>query len=163
MNRKKGILLIIAAVTLFAGFVCYELIGKEPEETSLPDTASEMTETETTATETKASFSTAEPEETDLPATDESEEWEEDITLEVEKEILSYMKISKKELKKQIRLFANSSGYTDECQVKDYGEMNVDFSKETITVPFYLSMGKKSMKFDAVYQYKKRKWRFVPW
>lgn len=164
MKRKKGIVLIVAAVLIFAGFLSYEYAGKkekkkEPEQSSVTGTAAELSE-EKTVTESSPSVTPETIKNEDNP---DDKEWQESIVMEINPDILTYMKVSEKDFRKQIKLFANSSGYTETCHVQDMGEVTVNFSEETITVPCYLSMGKQSMKVDVIYQYQKEKWRFVPW
>lgn len=163
MKRKKGIVLIVTAVLIFAGFLSYEYAGKkekkkEPDQSTVTGTAAEFSK-EKTVTEP----SSVTPETINNEDNPDDKEWQESIVMEINPDILTYMKVSEKDFRKQIKLFANSSGYTETCHVQDMGEVTVNFSEETITVPCYLSMEKKKMKFDVIYQYKKEKWRFEPW
>lgn len=160
MKRKKGILLIVLAIVVFAGYLGYDLDSKK--EKGMESKSPNMTGTPTTFSNPEPIVTPEPSQEADVPE-DAENDLQDGIELDVKDEILSYMGVLKKELANQIKIFANSVGYAEANYVQDMGEMTVNFTEETIIIPCYLSMGKQSMKFDVIYQYKKGNWRFVPW
>lgn len=159
MKRKKGILLILSAVVIFAAVIGHEIyaakekkpVVQEPEaEVEIPEVTENPKPTSTPAT---------------TPATtpDEMDEAKGDINIEINKDILQYVQVSKEDFDTEIQIFANSFGYAGADEVGDMDEMTVNYAGKTVSIPCYITLRNKKMKFDAIYNWEKRKWHFAPW
>lgn len=157
-RRKKGIVLIIVAVLIFATFMGYEFFGKrkktEPVQPSVTATIPSATPIATAAVTI-----TPKP-----PADAETEEDKKSTALvEIRAEILQQLQVSATEFEKQIQIFKNSFGYAAAKQVKDMGEITISYTEHTMTIPCYMTVNKKVVKFDVIYNMNKKTWRFEPW
>ena len=157
-QRKKGIVLIIVAVLIFATFMGYEFFGKrkktEPVQPSVTATIPSATPIATAAVTI-----TPKP-----PADAEMEEDKKRTSfIEIRAEILQQLQVSNTEFEKQIQIFQNAFGYAGAKKVKDMGELSINYTEETMTIPCYMMVNKKVVKFDAIYNMNKKTWRFVPW
>lgn len=94
------------------------------------------------------------------PAVDESREL---LRIKINPAILEHMGVTREVFVRQIKIYANSCGCSSAEEINDLDEMFVNYAEETITVPCCFSMGKETSKFDCIYYYKKKKYRFVPW
>ena len=94
-------------------------------------------------------------------------EFEEDkkstALVEIRAEILQQLQVSATEFEKQIQIFKNSFGYAAAKQVKDMGEITISYTEHTMTIPCYMTVNKKVVKFDVIYNMNKKTWRFEPW
>lgn len=156
---KFGIVLILAAVCI-GGFFIWQNLQREPD-APVPQQKEELSPGSVTSS---AIIATAEPavatESVPDPAIDESKE---DMVIDINPDIIAFMAVTDEELVRELRIYANSCGYAAAEKVKDMDEMMVDYAKKTITVPCYFTLVKKISKFDLIYQYEKKEYRFVPW
>ena len=154
-RRKKGIVLILIAILIFGVFAGVEFFGKkEPAQTS-------ATAAIPSATPIPTSVVTITPK---PPADAETEEDKKSTALvEIRAEILQQLQVSATEFEKQIQIFKNSFGYAAAKQVKDMGEITISYTEHTMTIPCYMTVNKKVVKFDVIYNMNKKKWRFEPW
>ena len=83
--------------------------------------------------------------------------------VEIRAEILQQLQVSATEFEKQIQIFKNSFGYAAAKQVKDMGEITISYTEHTMTIPCYMTVNKKVVKFDVIYNMNKKTWRFEPW
>ena len=98
------------------------------------------------------------------PADAETEEDKKSTALvEIRAEILQQLQVSATEFEKQIQIFKNSFGYAAAKQVKDMGEITISYTEHTMTIPCYMTVNKKVVKFDVIYNMNKKTWRFEPW
>lgn len=156
-RRKKGIVLILIAILIFGVFAGVEFFGKkekkEPAQTSTAAIPS--------ATPIPTSVVTITPK---PPADAETEEDKKSTALvEIRAEILQQLQVSATEFEKQIQIFKNSFGYAAAKQVKDMGEITISYTEHTMTIPCYMTVNKKVVKFDVIYNMNKKTWRFEPW
>lgn len=157
MTRKKlGIVLIVVAVLIGLIFL-YEMTRKEKPE----QVGEQKVNTVTSSAIMQSGNFTGEP--TAAPTPTPISESNNEILCEIRSDILDYMQVSAGEVSKQLRIYANSCGYSAATKVEDMDEMMVNYAKKTITVPCYFTLGKRISKFDMVYQYEKKTYRFVPW
>lgn len=154
---RLGIILIFAALCIAAFFLLQTFAGKEERTEYRNYTHSE---TVSPAAVNLVISPVPTQEKAPDPAVDESRD---PIQAEFNPDILDYMGVTKEDLLMQVKIFANSCGYGAAREVKDLDELYVDYSRQTITVPCRLSLDKKTVKFDCIYNYEKKKYRFVPW
>ncbi|MFR7818532.1 MAG: hypothetical protein ACLU22_14055 [Clostridium sp.] len=43
------------------------------------------------------------------------------------------------------------------------GEITISYTEHTMTIPCYMTVNKKVVKFDVIYNMNKKTWRFEPW
>ena len=158
---KLGIALIAAAAVL-GGFFLYQDYFAGQAGTVL------QAEVEMTPEAVFSPAVTAEAlENTGVPAGEsgqEKEEMETQIKAEVSESILAFIQVSREDFTKETKIYANSCGYGNAGKVKDMGEMIVNYTEKTVTVPCYFTMKQaERKKFDVIYYYEKKKYRFVPW
>lgn len=158
-RRKKGIVLILIAILIFGVFAGVEFFGKkekkEPAQTSATAAIPSATPIPTSVVVTI----TPKP-----PADAETEEDKKSTALvEIRAEILQQLQVSATEFEKQIQIFKNSFGYAAAKQVKDMGEITISYTEHTMTIPCYMTVNKKVVKFDVIYNMNKKTWRFEPW
>lgn len=151
-RRKKGIVLILIAILIFGVFAGVEFFGKkekkEPAQTS-------ATAAIPSATPIPTSVVTITPK---PPADAETEEDKKSTALvEIRAEILQQLQVSATEFEKQIQIFKNSFGYAAAKQVKDMGEITISYTEHTMTIPCYMTVNKKVVKFDVIYNMNKKK------
>ena len=148
-RRKKGIVLILIAILIFGVFAGVEFFGKK-ENISIHELADKG-----------ASVVTITPK---PPADAETEEDKKSTALvEIRAEILQQLQVSATEFEKQIQIFQNAFGYAGAKKVKDMGEITINYTEHTMTIPCYMTVNKKVVKFDAIYNMNKKTWRFEPW
>jgi hypothetical protein len=154
-RRKKGIVLILIAILIFGVFAGVEFFGKkEPAQTSATAAIPSATPIPTSVV-----TSTLKP-----PADAETEEDKKSTALvEIRAEVLQQLQVSAAEFEKQIQIFQNAFGYAGAKKVKDMGEITINYTEHTMTIPCYMMANKKVVKFDVIYNMNKKTWRFVPW
>ena len=156
MNRKKGILLILSAVVIFAAVIGHEIYAAKEKKRVVQEPKAKVEIPEVTENPERQAV-------TPIPSPDEMEELKGDISIEINKDILQYIQVSKEDFNTEIQIFANSFGYAGADEVRDTGEMTVNYAEKMITVPCYITLADKKIKFDAVYNMEKKKWRFALW
>lgn len=164
---KTGILLILAALCIGGIFLWQTYRGREKNE--LPETGAQMENTgyskelfPETVSQGSVSGTVVSPGQADPPELSVEETGEQNWA-DINPDILQYMGITEGEFSEKLRIYANECGYGAAEEAGDLKEMIVDYGKKTITIPCYFKVGNTVSKFDVVYQYEKRKYRFVPW
>lgn len=157
-KTKTGILLILAALCLGGIFLWQVYRNREGAGTGTGNKNSRQ-ETGNTASAGSVSGTWVPPvpAETWEPSPDGTEDW-----ADIDPDILRYMEITE-EITKELRIYANECGCGAADRVEDLEEMIVDYGKKTVTVPCSFKTGKNVSKFDMVYQYEEKEYRFVPW
>lgn len=159
-KRKLGIVLIFIALCIGIFFMINAFSGKEEKVENRK--ADGVTSRETVSPPAVSLTISPAPakESTPDPAVDESKE---PLRIEINPAILEHMGVTREEFASQITIYANSCGWSSAEAVNDLDEMFVNYAEKTITVPCRFSMGKETEKFDCIYHYEKKKYRFVPW
>lgn len=158
-RRKKGIVLILIAILIFGVFAGVEFFGKKEKKEPAHTSATPAIPSATPIT-TSVVTGTPKP-----PADAETEEDKKSTALvEIRAEVLQQLQISAAEFEKQIQIFQNAFGYAAGAKkVKDMGEITINYTEHTMTIPCYMTVNKKVVKFDAIYNMNKKTWRFEPW
>lgn len=159
-KRKLGIVLIFIALCIGIFFMINAFSGKEEKVINRKDDGITSRETVPPPTVNLIVTPTPTKESAPDPAVDESKE---PLRIEINPAILKHMGVTTEEFAGQIRIYANSCGWSSAEEVNDLDEMFVNYAEKTITVPCCFSMGRKTEKFDCIYHYEKKKYRFVPW
>lgn len=156
MNKKKiGILLILVAV-LIGMFFLYEMFGKKNLKEQNSRTESVSHSATTTIIKTMMPDKPVSP-------TPKIVEMQDELKCEIRKEMLDLMGVTNQEIVEELNIYANSCGCADADSVQDMDEIYINYADKTITVPCYFALQKKSIKFDCIYNYEKKTYRFVPW
>lgn len=159
-RRKKGIVLILIAILIFGVFAGVEFFGKKEKKEPAHTSATAAIPSATPITTSVVTVTgTPKP-----PADAETEEDKKSTALvEIRAEVLQQLQVSAAEFEKQIQIFKNSFGYAAAKQVKDMGEITISYAEHTMTIPCYMTVNKKVVKFDVIYNMTKKTWRFEPW
>lgn len=157
MKKKYGVILIIVAI-LIGGFAIYEKFFSEPGDGDKSSDIPLVTESVTGNSIMPEYTNTPEP--TDDSRMDQSAK---ELEISIRPDIIQFMGVDSEDMARELRIFANSCGRSRAEQVKDMGEMLVEYEKGTVTVPCYFQQGSDLMKFDMIYNLQKNKYRFEPW
>lgn len=156
---KLGIVLIIVAVCIGGFFIWQYFQGKQNAavpQAEIEKSVDSVSSSSVTVTESPTATKESVPD----PSIDESKE---SMTVDINPDMLNFMGITKEEMEKELRIYANSCGYAAVEKVKDIDELIINYAKKTITIPCYFALKKNISKFDLIYQYEKKQYRFVPW
>lgn len=153
---KKGIIFILSAVVIIVTFIVCEIYAVKENKRIIQEQETEVEIPEVTENPERH-------EDTPIPSPGGTDEVKGDINIEINKDILQYIQVSKEDFDTEIQIFANSFGYAGADEAGDMDEMTVNYAGKTVTVPCYIKLGDKKMKFDAIYNRDKRKWHFAPW
>lgn len=164
---KTGILLILAALCIGGIFLWQTYRGREKNgrlemETQMKNTGYSKEFFPETVSQGSVSGTAAPPGQTDPPEPSAGEAGGQNWA-GINPDILAFMEVTEEEFSEKLRIYANECGYGAAEEAGDLEEMVVDYGKKTITIPCYFKVGKTVSKFDVVYQYEKKRYRFVPW
>lgn len=162
MKKKKilGIVLIIAAAVIGIVYL-YQTFGKKTEPVT---NANKTPETVSYSAVTKETDTTQTPVPTIKVTPDaDNNENRKNLDYNINPDMLGFMRVSEQEVKEQLKIYANSCGYGTAEKIQDMDEMIVNYEEKTITIPCYFSIEGKISKFDMIYQWEKKKYRFVLW
>lgn len=156
-QRKKGITIIVLSILLFAGFVSYEIFNKKEKEQIVEEQSAELPSVSSSAV-SMVPLTPSPP-----PDAETEEDKNSSLVVDINENILNQLQVTRKEFITQIQIFKNSFGYGGKSKLKDMGEITINYREKTITIPCYMTVSNKVIKFDVIYQMNKKTWRFVPW
>lgn len=176
-ERKRGIIFIILAILIFSGMIYFSYTGKRNEtygkiqgsvlQTKPPEASGNMEQNPSAAPEeqTSPAAQTEEPElETEVP---ELEEMSAELDISsIPDEVIEILGISRENLQKQIKIFANGQGFASERSVCYYGEYTIDSSIGTVSVPLYFDpedSGMEVFSFNLIYYQESKDFIMEPW
>lgn len=167
-QKGKGVLLMILAVLVAVFFLSDLFFGETGQTETIGTISGAAVRERTVNTQKPTEMPTAAPTLSAAPAAtgavtvEDTENWNR-LTVKIDQDILDYLGVTAKEAKRKLREIANAAGERSAESVSDMGEMNVNFAENTVTIPCYFSEDGEMVKFDLIYQTKKKTWRFVLW
>lgn len=155
-RNKFGIILIAAAAAIGGVFLWKSMAEDAVSEPINPPPAYEKEKPPVSG----AAVETAAPAAEGTPVPEQNGD---SMTIDINRDIIRFMGVTEKELAEELVAYANSCGQGAAEKVCGTEEMIVDYAGGTVTVPCcFVTAGKKAG-FDMIYQYKRKKYRFVPW
>lgn len=157
MEKKKKIgMILIAAAVGIGGVFLWKSMAEDTVKSTPVVYGNEKSESVSgSAVETAPPVAA-----TGTPETDENRGG---MEIGINPDIIRFMGLTERELAGELMVYANSCGQGAARGVYGTEEMLVDYARGTITVPCYFVTDGQKSGFDMIYQYQRKKYRFVPW